>query len=581
MGIFSAVDRRSTSSLSNPDQWFINMVNGNPTSSGVRVDEDEALSLSTVFAAVRIISETLGSVPVKLYERVAERTKRDARNNVIYQLLHDEPNEEQTPLEFYEMVQGFAELAGTGYAEIIRDGTGRGREMWPIPTQRVTPIRLRSGSLVYRVTYPNGPDRTIPYEDMLTVRGFSRDGVSGLKVVDTMREPLGIAKALDMFAGSYFGNGAEPGGIIKSPKKLTDDAKKRLKDGWQARHGGASKRNRVALLEEGIEWIATTVDPEKSQAMEARKFSVNEVARIFNLPPHILKDLERATFSNVEQQALDFVTVSMRPRFVRFAQALEKKLILPSQRSRLYIEHVIEALLVGDIKTRFDSYAVGKQNGWLSANDIREKENQNPIEGGDEYLVQVNMIPTLLLPGLYGGPQAGQGSGSNSARAALTEAVRRRLEGSYARLFEDAAARAVRAEVDAVRKLLKRSAGSDSPALPAALGTFYEKHCGFMRRAFLPALTTWAEIIAFQLEERVSEPASLQAFMIGYADELAQRESEYSLDAIGAQLTAGADVEVTLQSWEASRARDVAQREVRAVSLAVEKFVHDNPRKTA
>lgn len=581
MGLYSLASKRST--LANPEAWFIRAFGGQQSSAGVDVSEDSALSISTVFAAVRIISETLATVPVKVYERM-DRGKREARENRIWSVLHDEPNEEQTPIEFYEMLQGYVELTGSGYAQIIRDGNGKAVEMWPLPTNRVKPRRTSAGMLVYDVRLPiEERDITLPFDDVLTVRGFSRDGIKGLNVVDTMREPLGLAMALDRFAGSYFGNNAQPAGILSHPSKLGPEAKKNLKAGWEEMHKGVSRANRVALLDEGIQFTALTIDPQKSQALESRKLSVNEVSRIFNLPPHILKDLERATFSNVEQQAIEFVTVSMRPRFRRFAQALEKKFILPSQRNKLYIEHVIEELLVGDIKTRFEAYAVAKANGWMNANEIRAKENQNPYEGGDEYHIQLNMVPVRLLPDIYEKPEeapdgtsdegeADDDNGSNSTRTAVWDALRARQERAYMHLFTDAAARCIRAEIGAVRKLLKKTNdGADRTGFYAGIDSVYEEHERFVQRAFMPSVLTYTESLGYMIADgRDVEPTELQAI----AGEYVRRMASALVGMSAKELRDSEDVDALLTEWE-QRAGEIAKREVSAVGAAVTKYIQE------
>jgi HK97 family phage portal protein len=566
MGIFSMVDRRS--SLSNPDRWLIRMMNGDKSAAGVEVDEDRALSHTAVLAGVRLIAETYGSVPIKYYQRTAEG-KVEVRNHPTWFLLHEQPNDEQTCMECWEMIAGFAVLSGTGYGEIIRDGNGRGVECWPIPTHRVKPERDASQYLWYRVTDPKGgPDTLIPHDDMFALRGFSRDGVAGLNTVETSKESLGLALALDRYAASYIGNDAQPAGILSTDRAYKKEARQNILESWQERHGGAGKKGRVALLQEGMKWIQTALDPEKSQLLPQRKFSISEVARILNLPPHMLKDLERATFSNIEHQSLEFVTYSMRPWFVRGAQALERVLILPSQRGRFFIEHVIEALLVGDIKARYDAYAVAKQNGWLNGNEIRAKENMNAFEGGDEYTVQVNMIPVRMLAKLYEpepdpeDPPPADGGDEDRSLAATA------VERACGHLFRDAAARIIRAEAGAVRKALRKSnGGRDQVALRSQLDTFAEEHRLFVARALIPAVQTYVELAGGKDAEAASQRHAVRAEAAGAGARLAELRG-----LIGASDPDELEdvLSRTLEEWERDRPASVAAHEIDAARALVQ-----------
>jgi HK97 family phage portal protein len=391
-----------------PSNWLMRAIRAAPSRTGVNVTHDTALSSTAVFAGVRLISESVGSIPLQPYRRREERGRDVAREHRLYRLLHDEPNPEQTSMEMREMVQGFATMAGTGFIEIERDGGGHPKHLWPITPHRVTAFRDRAGKLFWMVRTPNGGDRRVHADSMIPIRGFSRGGVFGVDVIQLMRESIGLTLAAEEYGARFFGSGSTVSGVLEHPEKISKDAQERLRDSWQEIHSGLENAHRIAILEEGMTWKQIGANPQHAQMIETRKFQVAEVARILNLPPHLLRDLERATYSNVEHQGIEFVTISIRPWCVRWEQALKKYLLTEEEKRTMYIEHTLEGLLRGDLKSRNEAYAIGRQWGWYSANDVNELENRNPLPGkqGDLYLVPVNMVSAerLLDPDYRGQP---------------------------------------------------------------------------------------------------------------------------------------------------------------------------------
>lgn len=382
-----------------PHSWLMRAIRATPVRAGVAVNHDSALSSTAVFAGVRLIAETVGSVPLQLYRRRSPRGRDLARDHRLYDLLHENPNPEQTSMELREMVQSFATTAGTGFIEVERDGGGRPKHLWPITPHRVTAFRDRSGNLQWMVRAPNGADRRVLFGDLIPIRGFSRDGVWGVDVVMQLRESIGLTLAAEAYGAQFFGSGSTVSGVLQHPGKIGKDAQERLRDSWQEIHSGLENAHRIAILEEGMEWKQIGASPKDSQMLETRKFQVAEVARILNLPPHLLRDLERATYSNVEHQSIEFVTLSIRPWCVRWEQALGKYLLTDEERRSYYIRHNLEGLLRGDLKSRYEAYAIGRQWGWLSADDVNELEDRNPLPDGqgEIYLVPVNMVSAARL----------------------------------------------------------------------------------------------------------------------------------------------------------------------------------------
>jgi HK97 family phage portal protein len=368
-----------------------------PSSSGVAVSEVTALNISAVWSAVQIIAGSIASLPLILYRRRPDGGKERYPEHPLYRILHDEPNPEMSSMVFRETLLHHVLLWGNGYAEIQRDQGGRVKALYPITPERVRPARDPAGRLYYEVTTVGKPVTKLDATNMFHVPGLGFDGTCGYSVVAKARESFGATAATERFASTYFGNSAIAGGILKHPRQLqqtTRDALKAQLDQYRGR--GAYS---TLLLEEGLDWVQTTIPPDDSQFLQTRKFQVTEVARWFNLPPHKLKDLERATFSNIEQQSLEFVIDTLRPWLVRIEQEIRRKLISTLERQIQYAEHLVDGLLRGDLASRYNAYAVGRQWGFLNVDDIRAFENMNPLPDGlgQIYIVPVNMMPAEQL----------------------------------------------------------------------------------------------------------------------------------------------------------------------------------------
>ena len=403
MGLISwLLERRSIEKPAVPltDASLLSLFEGTQTAAGRAVSQDAAMRVSAVFACVRVRAETVASLPLPVYRRLDGGGKERDPRHPLYELLHDAPNPEQTAIEFRENAVGHCDLWGHSYAEIEWDGAGQVRALWPLAPNRVTEER-RDGQVYYVVTLPDGTRKGLPAYRVWHTRGFM-----GLSVIGQARESIGLALAGEEYGARFFGNDSRPGGVLKSPKVLTQDAAKNLKTSWEAAHGGLSNRHRVAVLEEGVEWQQIGIAPEDAQYLELRQFQVVDIARFFRVPPHKIADLERATFSNIEHQSIEFVTDCIRPICVRFEQSVRRCLLTPEERRTWLAEHVIDGLLRGDTASRYAAYATARQWGWMSADDVRELENQNPLPDGQGkmYLVPMNMIPA---------DQAGQTDGGS------------------------------------------------------------------------------------------------------------------------------------------------------------------------
>jgi HK97 family phage portal protein len=367
-----------------------------PNATGVPVNEWTALNYSAVWSAVARIAGDISSLPLFLYRRTKDGGKERYDAHPLYRLLHDQPNPEMTSMVWRRTLQAHALTWGNAYAEIVRDGGGRVIELWPITPDRVLPQRDGRG-LFYRVSNPSGGEIVILPEDMLHLHGLGYDGVLGYSVIHHARESLGLGMATERFGGTFFGNGSTFGGILSHPSTLTEPARKNLRESIDSRHQGVDRAHRFIILEEGLKYEKLGIPPNDAQFLETRKFQLEEVARWFNIPPHKLGALDRATHSNIEQQETDYYISSLGPWLQNWEQELTAKLIARSEVNIQLIEHNLEGKLRGDSTARGEFYSKNFSVAAFTPNEIRAVENRSPIAGGDEAFVPLNLIPLNLV----------------------------------------------------------------------------------------------------------------------------------------------------------------------------------------
>ena len=360
------------------------------SSSGKAVNEKTALQTTAVYACVRILAETIASLPFHTY-RYTLNGKEKAIEHPIYYLLHSEPNPEMTSFVFRETLMSHLLLWGNAYAQIIRDGRGRVLGLYPLLPNKVIVNRNQHGELVYQYE-KEGQTYFLRSYEVLHIPGLGFDGLIGYSPIAMAKNAIGMAIATEEYGAKFFANGANPGGVLEHPGVVKDPA--RIRESWNAVYQGSSNAHRVAVLEEGMKFQSIGIPPEQAQFLETRKFQINEIARIFRIPPHMIGDLEKSSFSNIEQQSLEFVMYTLDPWVVRWEQAIQRALFTENEKRQYFVKFNVDGLLRGDYQSRMNGYAVGRQNGWLSANDIRELENLNCIPedlGGDLYLINGNM----------------------------------------------------------------------------------------------------------------------------------------------------------------------------------------------
>lgn len=425
--------------------------------SGAWVGVETALQASPVWACVRLISESIAMLPIIVYRRLSDGGKERAPGHPLYELLHDAPNEQQTAFAWKRVMMVHALLWGAGYSLIVPGPRGAVDRLEPIHPDTIRLERLPGGGRRYQVRGDDGVERPVNEEDVFVLPGLSIDGVEGLSLIRYARESIGLSLAAQSYSARFYSQGARPGGVLESAKPLSPEAAERLRQRWQAAHSGPHNAHQVAVLTDGVTWRATGMTHEAAQLIEQLDWSVADIARFFNVPLHMIQQVTKTTSwgSGIEEMGIEFVTYTLLPWIRNIEQAITQHLIVAPQ--AYFAEFLLESLLRGKLLDRYHAYAIGRQWGWLSRNDIRRLENMNPIPGGDDYLSPLNM----------------QQLGSESAPAAAL--------GHYHLLLQEAAARVVRKELAAMSRAARRFAG-DPDGWRNAVEEFYAEHVEFVRQ---------------------------------------------------------------------------------------------------
>jgi HK97 family phage portal protein len=373
------------------------------------------MQMTAVYSCVRILAEAVAGLPLNLYRYTEDGGKEKAIDHPLYLLLHDEPNPEMSSFVFRETLMTHLLLWGNAYAQVIRNGKGEVVALYPLMPNKMTVDRDDRGQLYY--TYQRSNDEavrskdqtvTLRPSDVLHIPGLGFDGLVGYSPIAMAKNAIGMAIACEEYGAKFFANGASPSGVLEHPGTLKDP--QRVRESWHSTFGGSANANKVAVLEEGMKYTPIGISPEQAQFLETRKFQVNEIARIFRVPPHMVGDLEKSSFSNIEQQSLEFVKYTLDPWVTRWEQSIQRSLLTQDEKSRYFVKFNVEGLLRGDYQSRMNGYAIGRQNGWMSANDIRELENLDRIpaeEGGDLYLINGNMTK-LKDAGIFAASSTGK-----------------------------------------------------------------------------------------------------------------------------------------------------------------------------
>lgn len=570
--IAAEAQRSASSGLADPAPWLREALGAYGTASGVTLSEEGAMRLRAVFSCVRVLAEDVSSLPLKLYRRDG-RTRELATDHALYPVLHRMANPLMSAMVFREVMMVHLTLWGNAYAEVQRNGRGDVVALWPILPRLVTVEKDTSGPEPRRRYRVAGVGRPFRQQEVFHVAGLGFDGLQGKSPIRLMRESLGIAVSAERYGAKFFANDARPGIYLKHPAALGDVAYNRLKQEHNDQHQGTENAWRVKILEEGMDVAQVGLPPGDAQFIETRKYERGEIAGIYRVPPHMIGDLERATFSNIEHQSLGYVMHTLRPWLVRFEQAVGLQLLGGGEQDEYYAEHNVAALLRGDVKSRFEAYAVGRNWGWLSADDVRELENMNPLPDGqgDVYLQPLNMVPA-------GSDMFGEGASpaepptGDGSRTALPRLGGRRLESralpsrvTAARGVEPAIAaaiaRAVRREASEIRKALgDADVATDEgrAAFEDWLVEFCDGHPEWMAARTYPAYRLMAEVVAEAAADEIGDEVDvedLDPFVRDYALARARRHAGSTrgqvlglLEAAEAEARADA-VEEHLDEW--------------------------------
>ena len=604
MGVISALEQRAMTWPPGPtdDFWF----RSTPTltGSGSTVNADTATSLTAVWRAVTLLSDTMGMLPAKVYRRLPDGTKEPLPRNPVSHLLRWQPNKWQTAFTWYEMMAGHVELRGNAFSRVERNSIGTPTALIPWNPDRVR-LDVKGERVTYTLSRSDGTTTVVPMEDMLHVRGPG-DGLVGYSPIARMAESLGVGFAAQSYGARFFGNDSRPGGVLKTAGTLKKDTRDEMEKSWTRAHTGANS-HRIAILESGTEFQAIGIAPEEAQFLETRNFQIDEVGRMFGVPPHMLMQNNRSTFSNIEHQGQEFATYSMQPRLVRWEQEI-KRTLFPGQ-DDIFVEFLMDAMLRADTKARAESNAIRLMNGSLSPNEWRRMENQNPTdtEGGDMYWMPLNLGPMdQAAEGLpasddvppddddedraWGDLQYLTDAGMENRRAwqmppaeVRSAASRHRQARSFQRLFQTVAQRVVRRDVNAVGRAL--TASDSQASLIERLAAHYSDYAEVVSKELHPALRTYAEVIFGIAVREVggSEEwgAEEDVFVQQYADNAGTRyaiSSERQLEVLineAADVDAAkAAVEERVTEWEDTRAEKMASRESVQANGAISRLAY-------
>lgn len=515
------VPKASFTDLANPSHFLFNGGFGRKTIAGENVSPATALTLSTWFACVRAIAEDVGKLPFVMYKRQTKGGKKHALDHPVYSILQTTPNPDVTAMTFRETMTGWALSWGNAYAEIERDGTGAPIALWPIHPARVR-VRRVDGGIVYDVWSPEweaGDVVRLPAANMLHIRGFGDDPICGLSVARLAAESIGLSLAQQTFGSAFFGNGATLGTVLEHPGVLSEPAQTRLRVSWGKIHGGADNAHKLAILEEGMKANKISVPPDEAQFIESRTFQNHEIARFFRMPVHKIQQMDRATFSNIEQQSIEYVVDCLQPWLTRWEQECQRKLLDPREVGQYVIEHTVVVLMRGDSAARSNYYRTMISTGVMTPNEAREMESMNPVPGevGDQLYMQGAMS---TLDRIVAGPPPGAPGGPPDPNADPNADPTKEKDGPPAKdkggdaaaqsaalrpVFDDAEARCRRKEemafVNARRKYPTQA------AFATWADTFYSEHLSYLVDAFSPCIVALSNAILAHCPEYDSAQA--------------------------------------------------------------------------
>lgn len=582
-------------SLTDADQWQeLGLIT--PTASGVNVTTEGALKYAAVFACVRVLAGTLAQMPLILYRRRDNDARERATDHRLYDLLHNRPNPVMTSFNFRMALGGHLALWGNAYAEIEYDNGGRVRALWPLRPDKMRKVELAGDGLLYTYELPGGQTTVLSGASVLHLRFMSPDGIMGYSPIALHRQGVGLGLAAEEFGARFFGNDARPGSVLRHPGVLSDKAHKHLRESWNARHQGLSRAHRMAILEEGMELQEIGIPPEDAQYIELRKFQRTDIAGIYGVPPHMIMDVDGSTSwgTGIEQQSIGFVVYTMGPWLACWEQGLDTALLTQRERQELYTEFLVEGLLRGDSAARGAFYREMFMIGAYSQNDIRRRENENPIDGGDTYYVPLNMIPSDQAASGFGFSPPADDEGRmvrslrqhapDEQRARQAAASRHRLQQAQARVYADVAGRLLRREANDIGNAARRFLQNRSlREFDQWLREFYEEYKDVVASNMRPVAQAYAELVAGEAQREVGgeiDEERLARFIQAYVARqgvrhVARNEARLRRILVENPDDLLAEIEQELELWRTDeRARSFAQDESVRAGNAVAHFAY-------
>jgi len=599
MGLLTNIFKRNLS-LTDKKAWdtsYWNLI-GAQSSAGVNVTYDKALSYSAVFNAIALLSGTIGGLPLNLYRKKANQGNVVEDRRPLHNLLHFSPNSEMSAMTFRETMTAHVLGWGNCYAEIQRNGMGEVIALWPIPPNRVV-IRRISGELIYEVKV-GSETIPLPRNRMLHIPGLGFDGIQGYSVISYARETIGLGLAMEEFGARFFGAGTHPGAVFEHPGKVGGEAYDNLQKSLMETYSGLGKSHKLLILEEGMEMKQLGIPPEDAQFLESRVFSVNEIARWFNVPPHKIKEMSHSTYSNIEHQAIEFVTDSVLPWLVRFEQGYDLQLLSPKERNRkFYFKHIVEGLLRGDAESRGKFYNQMFMIGAMTINEIRAKEDMNPTKNGDEQFVPLNMVPLSRALAPPPPPPPIPDVGNEPEPEEVAEEIieeersipgyrsireRNSIQKSYHKLFVSTSQRFVEKETKAVKVAANKLLTQRTKAqFSKWLENYYETFGKTIEQDMFPLLMTYAEDIERAANNEIGVKPEmtpeLAEFIRQYNETFSLRHTSSSLGQLQAILRDTEPdemrdaIDTRVGEWQEKSPEKIASNETVRANNAVTRFV--------
>lgn len=565
---------------------------------GLSIDRLAALGLPVVWACVRVLAETLASLPLITFERVTDGKQR-ADAHPLYDRLHVSPNPQQTAFGWKEQLQGHLGIFGNAYCNIVRKGSGYVKELWPLDPDLVSPFR-KDGELLFEYKDRKTQHIEILSErEMFHVSGLSFDGIRGYAPLEINQQTWGLAQAAKRWAAEFYANGGQPDVVIKLDKPLSEAAIKRMGASWKEAHTRWGNKHAAAILEQGSDIRELSATPDKAQNLETQLALGVDICRFYRMQPHMVQILNWATYTNIEWQGLEFVTHTMRPWCVRWEQAISMQLLSEADRKRYFGEFLMDALLRGDMVARYTAYRTAMEIGALTANEVREMENRNEREGGDTYYAPINWMATSgpmagKLPGQPDEPPADKpASDQPPARSIETRAQRSAVSRSkvadvYEGLFTDAAGRIVRKERRDLHEAIEKLAGTrDLADFQLWLGEYYRKFPDFIKRQIAPVYASFSAAVEKEVSDEIGRKdfgsqSERDQFLAGVVDAFTKRyigSSRASIDKLTKEaaangMTVAEVLDGELDKWETERPAEVARNEKVQASNAFAKNLY-------